>query len=38
MAYSEIDPITGKRKNTPLDVKIQCAGLVLKQETPTAEQ
>jgi hypothetical protein len=24
--------------DTPLDVKIQCAGLVLKQETPTAEQ
>ena len=27
-----------RHAETPLDVKIQCAGLVLKQESPTAEQ
>ena len=27
-----------RHADTPLDVKIQCAGLVLKQESPTAEQ
>lgn len=25
-------------KDTPLDVKIQCAGLLIKRETPQAEQ
>ena len=27
-----------RHAETPLDVKIQCAGLVLKQESPTSEQ
>ena len=46
LAAIDEDKLTGMKllkevlnhKDTPLDVKIQCAGLLIKQETPTAEE